>query len=156
MKLQTTTLCSRQNYILRWSHPKLDPGTAAIRALDIIDISLVTSMLLRSTWYMQKPPNPPSRHHYIPEFYLKRWTDTDGKLTVFTKKPRIGPSSRRTAPAGTGYQRHLYAVQGFPPELASSVEERFFNPVDSLAADKLHLMEVHGEKLLYTLKQRRA
>jgi hypothetical protein len=73
-----------------------------------------------------KPQRPTSRHHYLPEFYLKRWTGSNGKLIEFTWRERLGVVSRSTAPGGTGWQKDLYKAEGMPPEVAYAFEEHFF------------------------------
>lgn len=35
---------------------------------------------------MNKTHNPPKKHHYLPKFYLKEFTDQDGKLSIFDRK----------------------------------------------------------------------
>lgn len=96
----------------------------------------------------------PQKHHYIPVFYTKRWaTHADGKLCQFSRPYReIKPL--RVHPEATGWVRNLYALEGFSPELAQQVEERFFAPVDSRAADALTLMERFGTSAKWTSELR--
>ena len=58
--------------------------------------------------------NPPTKHHYIPAFYLKKWAAADGKVTEFTK-PRHEIVARKIMPDRTGYQERLYELKGFEP-----------------------------------------
>ena len=90
-----------------------------------------------------KSDNPPRRHHYIPEFYQKRWAGSDGRLCVFAKH-RGKVVALRRHPKQTGFQDRLYSVPDMPPDIASAVETHFFKPVDSRAADALKLMEAEG------------
>jgi hypothetical protein len=69
--------------------------------------------------------NPPTKHHYIPAFYLKRWAASDGKVTEFTK-PYLTIVSKRVMPESTGFQERLYELKGYEPTLAQQVEETFF------------------------------
>lgn len=79
-----------------------------------------------------KPQNPPRKHHYIPEFYQKKWA-ADGKLVVFQKHyGRV--RAQRKAPGATGYVKLLYAMQSLPPQKAQLIEEEYMRPVDNLAA----------------------
>ncbi|ARO31722.1 hypothetical protein NXC14_CH03837 [Rhizobium sp. NXC14] len=84
--------------------------------------------------------NPSHKHHYIPQFYMKRWTGGDGQLEIYEKHPR-GVNNRRGAPKSTGYQRKLYAMDGFPNEEASAFEKVFFEPADTKASLALAAME---------------
>jgi hypothetical protein len=75
----------------------------------------------------------PTRHHYIPVFYLKPWTGSDGRLCEFSK-PYKEFRARRKHPAATSYVDGLYTVPGLPPEDAQFVERDFMQAVDSWAA----------------------
>lgn len=75
----------------------------------------------------------PKRHHYIPEFYLKPWT-VQGKVKQFSYE-HDNLRIRSVAPKATAFVRNLYSLRDFPPDLAQQVEEKFFSPVDSQAAD---------------------
>ncbi|RWO35013.1 MAG: DUF4238 domain-containing protein [Mesorhizobium sp.] len=90
------------------------------------------------------PVNTPKKHHYIPVFYLKRWAGEDGRLCEFSRPYDHRVKPRRTHPAGTGYEENLYSMQGFEPELAQQIEERFFKFTDSLAADALDRLVTKG------------
>lgn len=81
-------------------------------------------------------PQSPKRHHYIPEFYLKGWVGSDGCLCQFSKFSGVVKPLRRS-PKATGFVDGLYQLQGFPSDLEQQIESRFFQPVDSLAADAL-------------------
>lgn len=87
--------------------------------------------------------NPPTKHHYIPAFYLKRWVGPDGKVTEFTK-PYRDIVSKPIVPERTGYQERLYELKGYEPELAQQVEEKFFKPIDTWASKALEMLERHG------------
>lgn len=81
------------------------------------------------------------KHHYIPEFYTKRWTGPDNTLCVFMDRGDGQIVARRKSPKGTGYVKHLYRLGGFDPSEDQQVEQRFFQPMDSKAADALCLLE---------------
>ncbi|MEI9410276.1 DUF4238 domain-containing protein [Mesorhizobium salmacidum] len=87
--------------------------------------------------------NKPNKHHYIPKFYLKRWSGFDGRLCEFSR-PYDHVKPRRTAPDGTGYVRGLYTLRGFEPDLAQQIEERFFGTTDCEASDVLGILETKG------------
>lgn len=100
--------------------------------------------------------NKPHKHHYLPVFYLKRWAQnsTDGKLVEYSRP--FGPEvkRRRTNPSGTGFLDKLYAINGLPPELAQQVEEEFLQPVDTVAADALALLEAGDAVMRRSAKYR--
>jgi hypothetical protein len=84
--------------------------------------------------------NPPRDHHYIPVFYLKRWT-AKKRLVEFSKPYGDIVKTRTVHPRGTGYVNRLYSVRGLPPALAEQVETEFFRPVDDRASNVLAGME---------------
>jgi hypothetical protein len=79
-----------------------------------------------------KHPDGP-KHHYIPVFYLKQWSGSDGRLCEFSK-PHNVVKPRRIFPDGTGYQRGLYTFSDLPPATAEFLETQFL----LLADDKAH------------------
>lgn len=85
----------------------------------------------------------PRRHHYIPEFYLRRWTSGKGTLVQFSK-PRPGRNevkALRVYPKQTGFVDRLYELHGVEPEVAHKYETEFFKPVDTKAANVLAKFE---------------
>jgi hypothetical protein len=74
-----------------------------------------------------------TKHHYIPEFHLKRWTGADGKLAVFQYQP-VGLMARLKTPAQTGYEKNLYSSSAFKPEHQDILERAFMQPIDDMAA----------------------
>ena len=74
------------------------------------------------------------KDHYVPEFYLKRWSESnpDKKLfsgRYFREKNSIQWTPR--SPSGTCYERDLYG----------EIEERFFKPLDNDASNILSKLE---------------
>jgi hypothetical protein len=85
-----------------------------------------------------------AKHHFVPEFYLKRWADkTSGKLLEFAWRPN-GLHARETSPGVTGYEAGLYEVPGLPQRLSNFMEDRFFQGADSIAAEALAAFEQTG------------
>lgn len=80
-----------------------------------------------------KPQQPSWRHHYIPEFYLKRWTRGDGQLVEYAKGP-TGIRLKPKYPKGTGWDEDLYSVK--LDNFEDVLERRFFDYVDG-RADKV-------------------
>lgn len=75
----------------------------------------------------------PIDHHFTPVFYLKAWTDADGRLIRYSR-PADTVVAKSCAPIRTGSQPHLYSLQGVPPERQAILETEFFGPVDNHAA----------------------
>lgn len=101
--------------------------------------------------------NPPSKHHYIPAFYLKRWEgQQDNKLTRFTKPFGSEIKSKRLKADRTGFDEGLYKLEGYEPELAQQVETNFFAPIDHEASKALGLLERFGHQANWTGDSRSA
>jgi Protein of unknown function (DUF4238) len=81
----------------------------------------------------------PTRHHYIPIFYLKQWAGLDGKLCEYSR-PYRETKAKRKHQSGTGYVDGLYTIPGLPPEQSQFVEKRFMQAVDNWAARALAIM----------------
>ncbi|KQW30777.1 hypothetical protein ASE36_00290 [Rhizobium sp. Root274] len=98
--------------------------------------------------------NPPKKHHFIPAFYLRRWA-VNGRVVEFSM-PHKTVIAKAVGPEYTGFQERLYELEGFEPELAQQVEERFFKPVDTMAADALENLHTHGNAAAWTVESRSA
>ena len=83
----------------------------------------------------------PRRHHYIPEFYLKRWADGSGRLVQFSKPWNDLVKPKRVYPKETGFVNHLYELKGVGIDNPSRLEQEYFSPIDSRAADVLAKIE---------------
>jgi hypothetical protein len=86
---------------------------------------------------------PDVKHHYVPQFLLRRWTDATGKLKIFSVRNGRLVSKAHT-PEYTGYEIDLYAIVanalGFPKHV---LEERLFARIDDGAAKVLEKLEHH-------------
>ncbi|MGR9293659.1 DUF4238 domain-containing protein (plasmid) [Rhizobium leguminosarum] len=102
-----------------------------------------------------KSDNPPIKHHYIPAFYLSRWAGA-GKVTEFAKVHGGKVAVKAKGPDRTGYKERLYEMKGWEPELAQQVEEGYFKPVDTMAADALEILYRHGHAAPWTPTSRTA
>lgn len=78
----------------------------------------------------------PHKHHYIPKFYTKRWTDDRGLLCQFDLHPR-GVAAKRRSPDGVGFKHNLYSIPGVPPDISEYLEDKFFRDADQGASDAL-------------------
>lgn len=78
---------------------------------------------------MKKP-----KDHYVPEFYLKRWSQNNPDQKLFSARYFPGTKKikwTRHAPSGTAYERDLYG----------EIEELFFKPLDNDACNILSRLE---------------
>jgi hypothetical protein len=81
------------------------------------------------------------KHHFVPQFLLRRWTDASGKVRVFEVKAGKLVSDAR-APEYTGYEEDLYAVDGRGLGIETHhFEETLFGPIDNNAANALKKIE---------------
>ncbi len=83
------------------------------------------------------------KHHYVPQFLLRRWANQNGKLQVFSRRQgRIICTER--APRSTGFVDDLYAIAanifGIQKDL---IERKLFGKIDNDAAVALGHIEAH-------------
>lgn len=86
------------------------------------------------------------RHHFIPQFWIKRWADENG----FVKRYRRFGSYvdvRTEPPKSVGYFHNLYEL---PVGLRTnhSLEESFFKPLDDRASKVFNVMDQEGDHTL--------
>ena len=83
------------------------------------------------------------KHHYVPQFLLRRWANASGKLYVFAlRNGRLVCKDR--SPEYTGYENRLYAIIANAFGLSTDVLERkIFAPIDSDASQVLQKLENH-------------
>ena len=81
------------------------------------------------------------KHHYVPQFLLRRWCNEGGKLQSFSiQEGRVLSSA--LAPRYTGYENALYAVVANVLGIDEDhLERRLFGPIDSNAAIALGKIE---------------
>ena len=89
-------------------------------------------------------------HHFVPQFYLKRWAGPDGKVVEFTRPHRELVVHSKT-PKTTGFQKHLYTIPELPPEKRSVLEDVVFKDIDQVGSDALDFMlgNFTGEKEMF-------
>ncbi len=88
----------------------------------------------------------PIKHHYLPEFFQRRWAGADGKVTEY-RRPHAGVILRRVHPSQTGFQRELYAVPSrTDPRRRQALEIDFMSPLDNQASKALTFIETHGRR----------
>lgn len=90
------------------------------------------------------PANEPNKHHYLPVFYLERWTGDDGRLFRYYR-PHCDAVASPITPLNTGFEDGLYTLDGAAPGQRQVVETQFMAPgVDSPAAVALEKMITGG------------
>lgn len=85
------------------------------------------------------PPSIPTRHHYLPQFYLGAWA-AGGEAVEYSRPYRNVVTQRRSTKA-TGFEDHLYSLPGeADPLLREQVELTIFSKIDDTAAPVLRKM----------------
>lgn len=82
------------------------------------------------TWTLSEP----KRHHYLPRFYLKAWTQGESNhLHRFSwKRGRLVVD--RVTTTATAWEDNLYRLRGVAREDQQFLENRFFGEIDNKAA----------------------
>ena len=76
----------------------------------------------------------PKAHHFVPRFYLARWTDSDGRLVVYARKNNRLVVDRLN-PKSTGFEPGLYSISGVDEDKRQLIETQFFSEqIDNPAA----------------------
>lgn len=76
-------------------------------------------------------------HHYVPQFYLRAWAASDGKLWRYRRERSGLVCGKAVAPRGTAFEPDLYAVVdvlGNPAHDPQIIETEFFGKIDNDAA----------------------
>lgn len=92
-----------------------------------------------------KSDNPSRVHHYLPEFYQRRWAKLKGgPVWRYQRLPNGKLDEKEVSTKSTGYVRDLYkhqhAVSFFTEEPSDVIEKKFFGKIDNdgaLALDAL-------------------
>ena len=63
----------------------------------------------------------PKAHHFVPRFYLARWTDSDGRLVVYARKNNRLVVDRLN-PKSTGFEPGLYSISGVDEDKRQLIE----------------------------------
>ena len=77
-------------------------------------------------------------HHYVPQFYLRRWADAQGRLLRYQREPNGEIEWASVVPKRTAFEPDLYGVSTAtswePSYDENTLETDFFSRVDSDAA----------------------
>jgi hypothetical protein len=95
------------------------------------------------------------KHHYVPEFYLKRWAK-ENEIWRFSRPYGSEVKAHKVVPKGTAFEINLYKVQGAPPEKAQAMESDFLKKVDAQAAEALVQLENGLDENKWTSESRSA
>ena len=86
------------------------------------------------------PVNEPRKHHYIPQFYLRNWADSDGRVICYKRVPTGRLVHDQVAPKSTGYEEDLYTLDHLPAGIRQAIETYITADVDDRAAKSLQEM----------------
>jgi Protein of unknown function (DUF4238) len=91
-------------------------------------------------------------HHYLPEFYLRRFCNDDGQVARIFKGPDGTLYDGAFTPKKIGRQRDLYSIQdggpGFSVARTDVIETDLFGPIDNDAAMALKVLIEQGPDAL--------
>lgn len=80
------------------------------------------------------------KHHYLPVFYLTRWSRPDGKVMRYYR-PHKNVVASPISPKHTGFERGLYQLDGYSPGKENLIEREFMAAaVDDLAAQAMTIL----------------
>lgn len=86
----------------------------------------------------------PKRHHYLPEFYQRRWVNADNEVTVY-RRFSSGLDIKHKPPSAIGFEKELYSIRSLDdPKRRQELETVFMSAVDNVAAQALTFMEESG------------
>jgi hypothetical protein len=87
----------------------------------------------------------PKKHHYVPEFYLKRWAGEDRRVSEF-RRFQGKLAHRRRFPSETGFELELYSIRSHTDQNRRQIiENRLMSNIDNGAARALDYMEENGK-----------
>ncbi|MER9840511.1 DUF4238 domain-containing protein [Mesorhizobium australicum] len=88
-------------------------------------------------------------HHYVPQFHLRNWADSEGLVNRWGRIAHNGKLvQKRVSPAATGYVPGLYALEHVPSDKIHLIEEKVFGVVDRKAASILEKLTSQGVRSL--------
>jgi hypothetical protein len=98
----------------------------------------------------------PTDHHYLPQFFLKRWARSDGRVCSWKRLSRNKVAMTPVAPKHTAYEPRLYSIENVPENEAQTIERKFFAKIDSDAANILQFIETIPKNDAWNSEQRSA
>jgi hypothetical protein len=94
--------------------------------------------------------NDPISHHYIPQFYLRQWAGSDGRLFRYYR-PHDRVVVSNPTPEYTGFEDYLYTVKN--PNDPQILEKKFFSKLDNYAAPVLEYLNQQRPKLVVLVRK---
>jgi len=84
--------------------------------------------------------NEPRKHHYIPQFYLKKWARPDGRVLCYKRIPTGAVIADWVTPKSTAYEVDLYTLKHLPEDIRQAIEKNVTADVDNRAAAAMQKM----------------
>jgi len=82
----------------------------------------------------------PQDHHYLPQFYQRRWSAGAGHVYVYQRPyDRVVVAPKSTS--ATGKVAGLYTIPGMPPKRANELEDKFWRVIDQWGSDAIVALE---------------
>jgi Protein of unknown function (DUF4238) len=84
--------------------------------------------------------NVPRKHHYIPQFYLRKWAGPDGRVLCYKRVPTGAVVADWVTPKSTGFEKDLYTLEHLPEDIRQAIEKEVTADVDNRAATAMQKM----------------
>lgn len=85
-----------------------------------------------------KQGNPPRKHHYVPAFYQRKFTNEYGLLWVYD---RALQTYKELPPEVVCLKKDLYSIRSNDGSVDTKIETKILSIVDRLAADAIRRLE---------------
>lgn len=73
----------------------------------------------------------PRNHHYVPEFFIRRWADADDRVWAYRYPYKNRLEIKHLPPSAIGFGRDLYALSGGSPKERQRIELETTQKIDS-------------------------
>jgi hypothetical protein len=84
--------------------------------------------------------NEPRKHHYIPQFYLRKWARPDGRVLCYKRITAGAVTADWVTPKSTGFEKDLYTLEHLPEDIRQAIEKEVTADVDNRAAAAMQKM----------------
>jgi hypothetical protein len=81
---------------------------------------------------------PPKKHHFVPQFYLKGFVDSEGLLWVYDRKDRL---YRHLPPKTTCCEEDLYAIKPKTAPRDRRIESEYLSSIDGMGASVIRELQ---------------
>ncbi len=72
--------------------------------------------------------NTPKRHHFLPQFYLRYFTDSKNFLWEFDRETKLYDQK---SPYGSAWKKHYYRYKGKDGKMHTDIESGLFNHIET-------------------------